>query len=325
MPGSRGSSGFAGRRRRPCGFPGRNSRGKSCLLHVHGGPRTAQNALLTPRRHPGCLYGSRADPGPIAGSVKFHSLTVRAIVRDGELWFVAKDVCAALGLSNVGQTLSKLDDDERNTVILNDRIRGNPNRAIVSESGLYAITLRSDKPEAKEFKRWVTGEVLPTICKTGMFMTQETAKEAVESPEQFLARALVLAGWRERFAGTAGTGGTHREFSGRHQTAQGATSGHGQGVSAYRGLDGPRGAQRLMPGSRGEFWIRGRAKEAMRISREKIKGQVLPPAWPAGGAGRSLDDRATQGACAGLASILGRMRASLGLVAKKVEAAHFRE
>lgn len=89
---------------------------------------------------------------------------------NGEPWFVAKDVCDVLELSNVGQALARLDNDEKSSITLNDGTPGNPNRAIVSESGLYALVLASRKPEAHEFKRWVTHEVLPQIRKTGGYI-----------------------------------------------------------------------------------------------------------------------------------------------------------
>lgn len=83
-----------------------------------------------------------------------------------------------------------LDTEDR----LNLAVQG-INRGLIftNESGLYSLVLRSRKPEAKAFKKWVTSEVLPTIRKTGMYMTQKVAVEAVEDPSTFLARALVVA------------------------------------------------------------------------------------------------------------------------------------
>ncbi|MBF1107083.1 MAG: phage antirepressor KilAC domain-containing protein [Solobacterium sp.] len=94
---------------------------------------------------------------------------VRIILRDNEPWFVAKDVCDCLDIGNSRQALSRLDDDEKNSVILNDGIAGNPTKAIVNEYGLYSLVMSSRKPEAKEFKRWVTHEVLPSIRKYGTY------------------------------------------------------------------------------------------------------------------------------------------------------------
>lgn len=86
---------------------------------------------------------------------------------DGEPWFVAKDVCEALGLNNVGQATNGLDADEKGSITINDGTPGNPNKATISEAGLYSLILRSRKPEAKAFKRWVTHEVLPSIRRDG--------------------------------------------------------------------------------------------------------------------------------------------------------------
>lgn len=94
---------------------------------------------------------------------------VRIILQDNEPWFVAKDVCDCLEINNSRQTLSRLDDDEKNTVILNDGTAGNPEKSIVNEYGLYSLVLSSRKPEAKEFKRWITHDVLPSLRKYGTY------------------------------------------------------------------------------------------------------------------------------------------------------------
>jgi prophage antirepressor len=98
---------------------------------------------------------------------------VGAVELEGNTWFIARDVCRALELDNSRQALSRLDEDEKNTVILNDGNRGNPNMAIINESGLYSLALSSRKPEAKAFKRWITHEVLPSIRKHGMYAMDE--------------------------------------------------------------------------------------------------------------------------------------------------------
>ena len=96
---------------------------------------------------------------------------VRTVMQDGEPWFVAADVCKALEIPNVGQALTRLEDDEKmNTIISNDGNRGNPTRTLVSEAGLYSLVISSRKPEAKAFKRWITHEVIPTIRKTGGYV-----------------------------------------------------------------------------------------------------------------------------------------------------------
>ena len=91
--------------------------------------------------------------------------TIRTLVKDGEPWFVAKDVCEALEIQNVTQALERLDDDERS--MFNIGRQGETN--IVNEPGLYTLILGSRKPEAKAFKRWVTHDILPAIRKTGMY------------------------------------------------------------------------------------------------------------------------------------------------------------
>lgn len=121
---------------------------------------------------------------------EFKGAALRTLTdENGEPWFVAKDVCDVLELSNVGQALARLDDDEKSSITLNDRTPGNPNRAIVSESGLYALVLASRKPEAHEFKRWVTHEVLPQIRKTGGYIPTSES----DSDEDIMARAVLVA------------------------------------------------------------------------------------------------------------------------------------
>ncbi|MDR4436088.1 phage antirepressor [Bacillus tequilensis] len=94
---------------------------------------------------------------------------VRTFVKDGQPWFVAKDVCEILGIKNATQAVSKLDSDER--AMLNIGRQGNTN--IVNEPGLYTLILGSRKPEAKQFKRWITHEVIPTIRKTGGYVAND--------------------------------------------------------------------------------------------------------------------------------------------------------
>lgn len=101
----------------------------------------------------------------------FETKEVRTILRGSEVWFVAKDVCDVLELNNVTQALTRLDDDEKNTIILNEGI-GNPEKNIINESGLYSLILSSRKPQAKQFKKWVTNEVIPSIRKTGSYTNQ---------------------------------------------------------------------------------------------------------------------------------------------------------
>ena len=97
----------------------------------------------------------------------FQDYEIRLADREGNPWFVAKDVCDALGISNVSDAVSTLDEDEKSNIANNDIAQmGGKDPLVISESGLYSLILRSRKPEAKEFKRWVTHEVLPSIRKT---------------------------------------------------------------------------------------------------------------------------------------------------------------
>ena len=93
---------------------------------------------------------------------------VRVVDVNGEPWFVARDVCECLELTNTSQTLSYLDDDEKG-ITTNDTPGGQQEMSIVSEAGLYSLILRSRKPEAKAFKRWITHEVLPSIRRAGSY------------------------------------------------------------------------------------------------------------------------------------------------------------
>lgn len=98
----------------------------------------------------------------------YESKEIRTIEINGNLWWVAKDVCDVLELENVSQALSRLNEKEKNTIILNEGI-GNPERSIVNESGLYRLIFESRKPEAEKFKDWVFEVVLPSIRKTGSY------------------------------------------------------------------------------------------------------------------------------------------------------------
>lgn len=96
---------------------------------------------------------------------------VRTLLIDGEPHFVANDICAALDLADPRKSVNLLDDDERNTVPVIDSMGREQMTFVVTEAGMYSLVLRSRKPEAKAFKRWITHEVLPAIRKTGSYST----------------------------------------------------------------------------------------------------------------------------------------------------------
>ncbi|MEH7490849.1 BRO family protein [Neobacillus niacini] len=97
---------------------------------------------------------------------------VRTIEQNKVVWFVAKDVCEVLEIADVSKAVSRLDEDEKGTSII-PTLGGNQNLLTVNESGLYSLILTSRKPEAKQFKKWITHEVLPTIRKTGGYIANE--------------------------------------------------------------------------------------------------------------------------------------------------------
>ncbi len=122
---------------------------------------------------------------------EYENMKVRTSVKDGEIWWVLKDVCDVLGISNSRRVAERLDEDEKSNVTQSD-IRDNtldiPNRGltIINESGLYKVILRSDKPEAKKFMRWVTHEVLPSIRKHGAYITSEKMEELMNDPDTWV-------------------------------------------------------------------------------------------------------------------------------------------
>jgi prophage antirepressor-like protein len=99
---------------------------------------------------------------------------LRTILKDGEPWFAAKDVCDVLELSNPSVAISRLDDDEVTKFNLGG-LSGEINA--VNEAGLYSLILGSRKPEARQFKRWITHEVLPSIRKTGQYVKPLSERE----------------------------------------------------------------------------------------------------------------------------------------------------
>lgn len=108
----------------------------------------------------------------------FDGNAVRAIMQDDEPWFVAKDVCSCLDISNHNDALSRLDEDEKG-VGNTDTLGGRQQVLIVSESGLYSLIFRSRKEEARRFRKWVTAEVLPSLRKHGCYGAEESAAAAL--------------------------------------------------------------------------------------------------------------------------------------------------
>ena len=117
---------------------------------------------------------------------------VRTVEIDGEVWFVAKDVCNILEIKNSRDAVNELDDDEKMTVANTDSHSGQRGGAqfqnIISEAGLYKLAFRSKKLEAQKFVHWVTHTVLPTLRKTGLFDTSESPLSAEPSVDAGLQR-----------------------------------------------------------------------------------------------------------------------------------------
>lgn len=124
----------------------------------------------------------------------FEGQPVRVVTdAQGEPWFVAADVCAALSLPNTTRALERLDQDEQALISIQGISRGNDEINVVNEPGLYGLVLGSRKPEAKRFKRWVTHEVLPAIRKTGSY-SMPSAQPALSAPTQDCVSAILLIG-----------------------------------------------------------------------------------------------------------------------------------
>jgi prophage antirepressor-like protein len=131
---------------------------------------------------------------------------VRTVQRDGEPWWVLKDVCDVLDLSNSRMVADRLDDDEKGVSIA-DTLGGRQELTIISESGLYNVILLSRKPEAKKFKRWVTHEVLPSIRKHGLYAVDEV----LANPDLLIRALQELKAERARGAALAETVSVQRQ------------------------------------------------------------------------------------------------------------------
>lgn len=123
---------------------------------------------------------------------------IRTIEKDGEPWFVGKDVAAILGYGDTDQALRKHIDDEDKLTRRFDGSGQNRQMTIINESGLYSLVLSSKLPTAKKFKRWVTNEVIPSIRKHGAYMTPETLEKVLLSPDTLMQLAQNLKDEQEK-------------------------------------------------------------------------------------------------------------------------------
>lgn len=124
---------------------------------------------------------------------------IRTAQINGDVYFVGKDVAEILGYTNPQKAIRDHVDDDDKTV--NDSFRVNGTAVVlINESGLYSLILSSKLPKAKEFKHWVTGEILPTIRKHGAYMTEQTLEQALTSPDFLIQLATQLKEEKEKSA-----------------------------------------------------------------------------------------------------------------------------
>lgn len=121
----------------------------------------------------------------------FNSSGIRILEKDGEPWFVAKEICEVLNLSDTYMATKSIDDDDK---LIQTLFVSGQNRQVtlINESGLYSLVLRSNKPEAKAFKKWVTSEVLPSIRKRGAYLTPDKTDELLKDPDLLIRLATEI-------------------------------------------------------------------------------------------------------------------------------------
>lgn len=118
---------------------------------------------------------------------------VRVVEQDGEPWFVLADLCKVLGLARRPAAVAeRLDDEVRQAYPIPDAMGREQETLIVSEAGMYDVVLRSDAPDAKPFRRWVTHEVIPAIRKHGGYLTPEATAKALADPDSMIRLLTAL-------------------------------------------------------------------------------------------------------------------------------------
>ena len=129
----------------------------------------------------------------------FKGHEVRTVTINNEPYFVGKDVANILGYERPTKAIQDhVDDEDKDAIPIQDSIGRKQNTPIINESGLYSLILSSKLPQAKEFKRWVTTEVLPTIRKHGAYLTDSKIEEVLLSPETIINLATQLKDERQK-------------------------------------------------------------------------------------------------------------------------------
>lgn len=121
----------------------------------------------------------------------FHGTEVRTVTIEGEPWFVLADLARVLDIAAPGRLAARLDEGVRQTHTL-PTSGGLQSMTIVSEAGMYEVVIRSDKPQAVDFRRWITSEVLPSIRKHGGYLTEQKIEEALTDPDTIIQLAQTL-------------------------------------------------------------------------------------------------------------------------------------
>lgn len=127
----------------------------------------------------------------------YNNNEIRTIEREGGVWWVLADVCKVLDIGSPHKVSDRLEEDEKGRSLI-PTLGGQQEMTVINESGLYNVIIRSDKPEAVPFRRWVTHDVLPSIRKHGAYMTPETLEKVLCSPDTIIQIATALKQEQEK-------------------------------------------------------------------------------------------------------------------------------
>lgn len=203
----------------------------------------------------------------------FKGYKVRTLTFEtGQTWWVLKDVCEVLGIRNATDVAKRLDRDEVTRFNLGG-LSGQAN--IVNETGLYRIILRSDKPEAKEFQRWVTHDVLPSIRRHGAYMSPEVIERTLADPDYLIRLATQIKD--ERAARVA----AERRVEAQRPKVEALDALTGTKhlytlteTAQLLANSGPMGLTRLVRWMRGHKWVR-RENQGLAPYQDKVDAGLL--------------------------------------------------